>query len=154
MKKKNSFSILNLKVLGLVALLMIPLLVACTNPSSPDEDGQVNEVALHETENKAASYLDGRILNKYSGEGPDQLTFSNDKLLVSTAGNIPPFLPSAESIEDLQQADAYTYEGINLVDGNKNEFVVYYDGKELFNFHLNENNMLENKDGTVYSVNN
>lgn len=154
MKKKNWFKLLNLKVLASGVLLITPFLAACTNQSALDEDVGENEVALQESENNAENYLNGKILNKYSGEGPDQLTFSNGKLLVSTTGNIPPFLPSEENSEDLQEADAYTYEGINLVDGNKNEFVVYYDEKELFKFQLNENNMLENKDGTVYSINN
>lgn len=154
MEKKNWFKSLSLKTLMVSALLMIPFLAACTNQSSPDEDVEVNEVTLQDSDNNAEDYLNESILNKHSGDGPDQLTFSNDELLVSTTGNIPPFLPSVENSEDLQEADAYIYEEVSLVDGDKNEFIVYYDEEELFKFQLNEDNMLENQDGTVYSVNN
>jgi len=152
MEKKNWFKLLNLKALVVSVLLILPLLSACTNQSAPDEDVEVNEVTSQDSENDAESFLNGKRLNKYSGDGPDQLTFSNDELLVSTTSNIPPFLPSVENDEYLQEADAYVYEDINLVDGDNNEFIVYYDEEELFNFQLNDNNMLENKDGTVYSV--
>lgn len=155
MEKKNWFKSLNLKMLIVTALLTIPFLAACTNQSAPDEDVEMDEVTSPDSDNNAADYLNESILNKHSGDGPDQLTFSDGELLVSTTGNVPPFLPSGvENDEDLEEADAYVYEEVRLADGDENEFIVYHDEEELFKFQLNENDMLENKDGTVYSVNN
>lgn len=118
------------------AFLLILFLGACTN----------------NTETNAENILDEKILNKYSGDGADQLIFSDDELLVSTTGNIPPFLPSLENEEKLEEINAYVYKDISLVDGKNGEIIVSYDNKKLFKFQQDENNMLKNQDGTVYSI--
>lgn len=133
MKKKKW---IKLKISIISAFLLILFLGACTN----------------NTETNAENILDEKILNKYSGDGPDQLVFSDDELLVSTTGNIPPFLPSLENEEELEETDAYVYKEISLVDGENDEIIVNYDNKELFKFQQDENNMLKSQDGTVYSI--
>lgn len=133
MKKKKW---IKLKISIISAFLLILFLGACTN----------------NTETNAENILDEKILNKYSGDGADQLIFSDDELLVSTTGNIPPFLPSLENEEKLEEINAYVYKGISLVDGKNGEIIVSYDNKKLFKFQQDENNMLKNQDGTVYSI--
>lgn len=133
MKKKKW---IKLKISIISAFLLILFLGACTN----------------NTETNAENILDEKILNKYSGDGADQLIFSDDELLVSTTGNIPPFLPSLENEEKLEEINAYVYKDISLVDGKNGEIIVSYDNKKLFKFQQDENNMLKNQDGTVYSI--
>ena len=133
MKKKK---LIKLKISIISAFLLILFLGACTN----------------NTETNAENILDEKILNKYSGDGADQLIFSDDELLVSTTGNIPPFLPSLENEEELEETNAYVYKDISLVDGKNGEIIVSYDNKKLFKFQQDENNMLKNQDGTVYSI--
>lgn len=127
---------IKLKISIISAFLLILFLGACTN----------------NTETNAENILDEKILNKYSGDGADQLIFSDDELLVSTTGNIPPFLPSLENEEKLEEINAYVYKDISLVDGKNGEIIVSYDNKKLFKFQQDENNMLKNQDGTVYSI--
>lgn len=133
MKKKKW---IKLKISIISAFLLILFLGACTN----------------NTETNAENILDEKILNKYSGDGADQLVFSDDELLVSTTGNIPPFLPSLENEEELEETNAYVYKDISLVDGKNGEIIVSYDNKKLFKFQQDENNMLKSQDGTVYSI--
>lgn len=132
--KKKKWIKLTISIIS--AFLLILFLGACTN----------------NTETNAENILDEKILNKYSGDGADQLIFSDDELLVSTTGNIPPFLPSLENEEKLEEINAYVYKDISLVDGKNGEIIVSYDNKKLFKFQQDENNMLKNQDGTVYSI--
>lgn len=132
--KKKKWIKLTISIIS--AFLLILFLEACTN----------------NTETNAENILDEKILNKYSGDGADQLVFSDDELLVSTTGNIPPFLPSLENEEELEETNAYVYKDISLVDGKNGEIIVSYDNKKLFKFQQDENNMLKNQDGTVYSI--
>lgn len=132
--KKKKWIKLTISIIS--AFLLILFLGACTN----------------NTETNAENILDEKILNKYSGDGADQLVFSDDELLVSTTGNIPPFLPSLENEEELEETNAYVYKDISLVDGKNGEIIVSYDNKKLFKFQQDENNMLKNQDGTVYSI--
>ena len=132
--KKKKWIKLTISIIS--TFLLILFLEACTN----------------NTETNAENILDEKILNKYSGNGADQLVFSDDELLVSTTGNIPPFLPSLENEEELEETNAYVYKDISLVDGKNGEIIVSYDNKKLFKFQQDENNMLKNQDGTVYSI--
>lgn len=132
--KKKKWIKLTISIIS--AFLLILFLEACTN----------------NTETNAENILDEKILNKYSGDGADQLVFSDDELLVSTTGNIPPFLPSLENEEELEETNAYVYKDISLVDGKNGEIIVSYDNKKLFKFQQDENNMLKSQDGTVYSI--
>lgn len=132
--KKKKWIKLTISIIS--TFLLILFLEACTN----------------NTETNAENILDEKILNKYSGDGADQLVFSDDELLVSTTGNIPPFLPSLENEEELEETNAYVYKDISLVDGKNGEIIVSYDNKKLFKFQQDENNMLKNQDGTVYSI--
>lgn len=132
--KKKKWIKLTISIIS--TFLLILFLEACTN----------------NTETNAENILDEKILNKYSGDGADQLVFSDDELLVSTTGNIPPFLPSLENEEELEEINAYVYKDISLVDGKNGEIIVSYDNKKLFKFQQDENNMLKNQDGTVYSI--
>lgn len=132
--KKKKWIKLTISIIS--AFLLILFLGACPN----------------NTETNAENILDEKILNKYSGDGADQLIFSDDELLVSTTGNIPPFLPSLENEEELEETNAYVYKDISLVDGKNGEIIVSYDNKKLFKFQQDENNMLKNQDGTVYSI--
>lgn len=89
----------------------------------------------------------GRNLSKTHGDGPDELAFVDGGLLVQDAGTLTPVI---EDPAEHEEATSTHYEAVDLVDGENEEFIVEYEGEELFRFHINEDELLEAEDGTVY----
>lgn len=115
------------------AFLIVLVLGACTSPSTP--------------ESNASEVLEGEIFQKHTGDGPDELAFVDGGLLVQDAGTLTPVI---EDPAEHEEATSTLYEAVDLVDGENEEFIVEYEGEELFRFHINEDELLEAEDGTVY----
>lgn len=99
---------------------------------------------------EASEVLEDRIFNKHIGDGPNGLAFLEGGLLVSEGELLP---PEIEDPKDYEEPEQLHYENVELIDGADGEFTVEYEGEELYRFHINEEDLLEEEDGTTYVSN-
>lgn len=99
---------------------------------------------------EASEVLEDRIFKKHIGDGANSLAFLDGDLLVSEGELLP---PEIEEPKDYEEPEQLHYENVELIDGADGEFTVEYEGEELYRFHINEEDLLEEEDGTTYVSN-
>jgi len=96
---------------------------------------------------EAGEVLEDQIFTKHIGDGVDGLAFIDGGLLAREEGILP---PEIDDPQDYEEGETVHYENVDLVDGDTGDFVVEYDGEELYRFHINDEGLLEEEDGTTY----
>jgi len=96
---------------------------------------------------EASEVLEDQIFNKHIGDGADGLAFIDGDLLVREEGTIT---PEIDDPQEHEEGETIHYEDVDLVDGDTGDFIVEYDDEELYRFHVNDDGLLEEEDGTTY----
>jgi len=101
---------------------------------------------------EASEVLGDRVFNKHSGDGAEGLAFLDGGLIVNEGGTLPPEL-EMQDLQEQEESETIHYDSVDLFDDN-GEFVVKYEGEELYRFRINDDGLLEEENGTTYLTNN